>query len=175
MGFYESPVNMNAPAHSPVCLMGVFPHAQKIPSLGVLGVPHGKHEETHPFYCISQTLHVWYIYIYMSTLTPQPPQLIGIYGSPMECLGYTVYRSYVFEEKYMCQRPYCITHSSGLTVEVAQARFLKDEGLGQSGHSESTHRKNTQVKTLWPQNLGEVHEQGGHQAVLQHQVRCQEP
>ena len=115
------------------------------------------------------------IYIYMSTLTPQPPQLIGIYGSPMECLGYTVYRSYVFEEKYMCQRPYCITHSSGLTVEVAQARFLKDEGLGQSGHSESTHRKNTQVKTLWPQNLGEVHEQGGHQAVLQHQVRCQEP
>ena len=28
------------------------------------------------------------LYIYMPTLTPsQPPQLIGIYGSPMECLG----------------------------------------------------------------------------------------
>ena len=26
---------------------------------------------------------------YMPTLTPKPPQLIGIYGSPMECLGTT--------------------------------------------------------------------------------------
>ena len=33
----------------------------------------------------SQTLHGTGIYAYMDP--PKPPQLIGIYGSPMECLG----------------------------------------------------------------------------------------